>query len=297
MASDATRLLFHSAGLGRVGSASVKALPAGYEFSPHLHAEAEINCCLSGDAQITPDGAPVGLGPGQFLLLYPEVPHGASSREGCVLLQMHFHPHQFRRLMADPLQERELHFLLDLTLGRRRYFCGQTTPQLRDTVAYLQRELQQQAPNYRQMCELYLLQLVVLLSRQIGERSGPGNTLRNRHLVVAAQFIAAHCAEKLPVERVAEECGISARQLSGLFRRELGVSTGAYITGMRISRAIQRMEAAGGRLPLDRLALECGFGSQQQFCRVFKEYVGVSPGRYFALMRGESPRRDTAPFG
>ena len=293
---DATTLLFHSSGLGQAGSASVKALPANYTFAPHLHAEVEINCCLSGQAVITPDGAPVTLETGQFLLLYPEVPHGAASQEGCVLLQMHFQPGHFQLPLSDRLREQQLYFPLDLMLGRRRYFLGETTSQLRDTVDYLQQELHNRQPNYQQMCELYLLQLVMLLSRQIGREDGPGGTLHNRHLVVAAEYIAAHYSEKLTVEQVAQECGISARQLSGLFRRELGVSPGAYITGIRISRAIQRGRAEGDRMPMDRLALECGFSSQQQFCRVFKAYVGMSPGRYFSHRQGGDPRYDTAPF-
>lgn len=296
MRNDTTTLLFQSSGLGQAGGASVKALPAQYTFAPHLHAQAEINCCLSGKAVITPDGTPVTLEPGQFLLLYPEVPHGAASRDGCVLLQMHFQPGRFQLPLSDRLREQQLYFPLDLMLGRRRYFLGQTTPQLRDTVDYLQQELHTRGPNYRQMCELYLLQLVLLLSRQIGRQDGPGGTLHNRHLVVAVEYIAAHYAEKLTVERIAQECGISARQLGGLFRRELGISTGAYITGIRISRAIQRMAAEGDRLPMDRLALECGFSSQQQFCRVFKAYVGTSPGRYYAHTQGSSARYDPLPF-
>ena len=98
----------------------------------------------------------------------------------------------------------------------------------------------------------------------------------------AAQYIQQHYAEKITIDRLAEYCGVSSRQLAGLFSTRLNMNFSTYLCYFRISKAIELMELREGRCPLTQLALDCGFGGLSHFSRVFKEKMGLSPTRYFS---------------
>jgi AraC-like DNA-binding protein/quercetin dioxygenase-like cupin family protein len=72
--------------------------------------------------------------------------------------------------------------------------------------------------------------------------------------------------------------GASPRTLARLFRRETGMSFGAWRQQLRLLRALERL-AAGD--PVMTAALELGYDSPSAFIAMFKRTLGVSPGRYF----------------
>ena len=59
-------------------------------------------------------------------------------------------------------------------MKRRRFLKQAASPQFYDCALYLKEELEQKRPNYRRMCDLYLFQLILLLSRQAGGGDGAG---------------------------------------------------------------------------------------------------------------------------
>ncbi len=270
-------------GLNVIDNAAMRTLPAGDHFSTHLHDTVELILCTEGSITLTLFQTPLTLTKGEYLVIYPHIPHCSDvGPEGCGILQLHFHTGAFRRLVADSLKDRELYFLLDMAMNRRRFLKQRATGQFYDCVLYLEQELEQKRPNYRRMCDLYLFQLILLLSRQAGEDIAPGGTLGNRHLILAAQYIQQHYAEKITAAQVAEYCGITPRRLTALFSEKLNLNFSTYLIYFRINKAIELMELHEGRYPLTRLALDTGFGSPAHFSRMFKEKMGVSPTRYFA---------------
>lgn len=268
-----------------IDNAVVQALPPDDHFSTHLHNTVELILCTEGTITLTLFQTPLTLEKNEYLVIYPHIPHCSDAGpEGCSILQLHFHTEAFRRLVADALKDRELYFLLDVAMDRRRFLKQRATEQFYDCVLYLEQELEQKRPNYRRMCDLYLLQLILLLSRQIGEGIAPGSSLGNRHLITAAQYIQQHYAEKITAGQVAEYCGVTPRRLTALFTEKLNMNFSTYLIYFRINKAIELMELHQGRYPLTRLALDTGFGSPTHFSRMFKEKMGVSPTRYFEAL-------------
>ena len=62
------------------------------------------------------------------------------------------------------------------------------------------------------------------------------------------------------------------------FRQTFGESPLAYIMQRRIRRAQELMLTS--RLPLSRVALECGMCDQAHLCRVFRRIVGINPNAW-----------------
>jgi len=81
-----------------------------------------------------------------------------------------------------------------------------------------------------------------------------------------------------PVEEVARRAGISRAWLDRLFRRELGTTPTAYLSGIRLDYAAHRLLA--GEEPVRAIAAELGYGDQYAFSRAFKRRFGRAPAHY-----------------
>ncbi len=91
-------------------------------------------------------------------------------------------------------------------------------------------------------------------------------------------FIAEHLSDHLTVESLAESLHISDRQLTRVFKQELGTTPGAYIEQARVEAAKNRLETSDDTL--DRVAALCGFGTVDTLARAFRRSLGITPGEY-----------------
>jgi AraC-like DNA-binding protein len=77
---------------------------------------------------------------------------------------------------------------------------------------------------------------------------------------------------------LARTSGASTRTLARVFRRETGLSFGAWRQQLRLLRALERIGAGDA---VTTVALELGYESPSAFIAMFRRVLGVSPGRYF----------------
>ncbi len=73
--------------------------------------------------------------------------------------------------------------------------------------------------------------------------------------------------------------GASSRTLARLFRRETGMSFGAWRQQVRLLEALGRL--ATGQ-PVTTVALDLGYQSPSAFTSMFRRALGCAPTRYFA---------------
>ena len=79
---------------------------------------------------------------------------------------------------------------------------------------------------------------------------------------------------------------MSDRNFARAFRRETGLTPGAYVEAARIERA--RIALETGDLPVEEVARQCGFGTVETMRRAFRRQVGVSPADYRTRFRREA---------
>ena len=81
------------------------------------------------------------------------------------------------------------------------------------------------------------------------------------------------------LRELAAAAGLSPYHLSVLFRQQTGMSLPAYRNQLRLNRffALYREHP---EMDLLTLALDAGFGSYAQFYRVFRSFMGRTPGRW-----------------
>jgi AraC-like DNA-binding protein len=81
------------------------------------------------------------------------------------------------------------------------------------------------------------------------------------------------------LEQWARSAGASGRTLARLFRRETGMSFGAWRQQARLIEALTRL---GAGEPVTHVALDLGYDSPSAFTAMFRRSLGVTPSRYFA---------------
>lgn len=100
-------------------------------------------------------------------------------------------------------------------------------------------------------------------------------------------WMLENLAGDLSVEKLAERCQISPRQLSRLFKIDLDISPAAYVERLRTEEAGQRLLADNASI--ERIAEAVGFSSADVLRRAFERRYGVSPAQFRARFSSTVP--------
>jgi AraC-like DNA-binding protein len=97
----------------------------------------------------------------------------------------------------------------------------------------------------------------------------------------AEELLRARHGDCVRLSEVARELGVPEARIARAFRKRYGVSVGEYGRRARIEWAAAQI--AGGDRPLAEVAVSAGFADQSHFTRLFRRYLGTTPGRFRAF--------------
>jgi AraC-like DNA-binding protein len=100
-------------------------------------------------------------------------------------------------------------------------------------------------------------------------------------------YIRKNFTEKITLEEVAAEVSLSPTYFSRIFKEEAGQSFKSFLNNLRITEAKNMLRETD--ITLIEIASQVGFEDQSYFSRVFRNIVGVSPGRYRRTAYGRLP--------
>jgi AraC-like DNA-binding protein len=80
----------------------------------------------------------------------------------------------------------------------------------------------------------------------------------------------------LNLKQVADTCGISREHFIRSFHARYGEPPGELLRRLRLEHAARMLRAT--QLPLQEVALACGFADANTFCRAYRLRYGVTPG-------------------
>ena len=93
-------------------------------------------------------------------------------------------------------------------------------------------------------------------------------------------WMAANLHTELSVERLAEAACMSPRTFARRYVEAVGRTPARTVAAMRVEAAAHAL--AQSRLPVKRIAADCGFGTEQNLRRAFERHYGVLPLDYRA---------------
>ena len=99
----------------------------------------------------------------------------------------------------------------------------------------------------------------------------------------AEDYIMRNLARKISLEEIARISGFSPPYFSSIFKEEMGENFTSYLNRLRVEKA--SILLTNSHFSLNKIGRSCGFEDQSWFSKTFKNYTGMSPGKFRS--RGE----------
>ena len=112
----------------------------------------------------------------------------------------------------------------------------------------------------------------------------------NLYVSRALEFIRRNYCNPIKVTDVAEYVCINRSYLYTLFENTLGMSPQQFLATYRLTRAAEMLMLP--QLPVESIALSCGYQDPLVFTKAFKQMKGVSPSVYRREMLQDEKRRN-----
>lgn len=107
----------------------------------------------------------------------------------------------------------------------------------------------------------------------------------------AREFLASRLETPTRLDEIATAARANKFVLIRGFRRALGTTPHHYLVRLRVERARTLL---GAGMPPAEVAAKLCFADQGHFSRAFKAVVGLAPGQYARVVRGQFPSRHAA---
>lgn len=134
-----------------------------------------------------------------------------------------------------------------------------------------------ESDNLETLRELILQQITRLCQAlQDKQRSGKGNLASRIQEYVQGQW---RCSD-LSVAQIAEHFNMHPSYISRLFKEEQGIGLLTYINKFRVEQAEEMLLSTSQTV--GEIAQACGFVNDSALIRIFKQYVGTTPGKFRA---------------
>lgn len=94
----------------------------------------------------------------------------------------------------------------------------------------------------------------------------------------AIEYVKSHYAEEFNIETLSGMCYLCEAQFLSLFKKAVGMSPTKYKNFLRIQQAKELLKEGG--YSVAEIATMLGFKNISYFCKVFKNYTGITPSAY-----------------
>ncbi|MGQ9747638.1 MAG: helix-turn-helix domain-containing protein, partial [Candidatus Caldatribacteriaceae bacterium] len=161
----------------------------------------------------------------------------------------------------------------------------------------LQREIASEFPFAEVQCRALVEEIAVFLLRSNSFSPLPDLSPQQREVVERAlRFMHEHSHDITHVKEVARAYGLSPQYFRRLFKHHVGVSPKRYLTTLKIQRS--KCLLLHEEQSVTEVAMDLGFGSTQQFSKVFRKVTGLSPSiwRKMYLWNEKNPSLSHLPI-
>lgn len=91
-------------------------------------------------------------------------------------------------------------------------------------------------------------------------------------------WIRGNIQQKISVDGMAKECGMSSRNFSRRYTETMGISPAKAIETIRVDVARELLTMTGNSIKT--VAAKCGFQDDERMRRAFLRYIKTSPSQY-----------------
>ncbi|MCR5508760.1 MAG: AraC family transcriptional regulator [Lachnospiraceae bacterium] len=111
--------------------------------------------------------------------------------------------------------------------------------------------------------------------RKKAKRADPTDSLRMKEMM---SYVREHFREKIYLEEIAASAGVSPRECTRCFKRQIGLTPMDYLNRYRVRIAADELKMTAK--PVSLIGEECGFASDSYFGKMFRQYLNCTPREY-----------------
>lgn len=258
----------------------------------HWHDVYELGCVLSGEGCIRLADQDYVFQAGQVYVINDIEPHAIYSQSGAQIFMVHFHPSllldswtgQMRRELLLAFQPPDTVQTPLLPLN------DPTTKQVYDLLLTMKSESLNQQDAYDVVISGLLSQAAGYLARRLlrdNEQIYQQHRRRQvayRRIQPVLELIESNYMSNISLDDMAETACVSRSHCCTLFQVALGTTPIAYRNGRRLIEARRLLRQTDQ--PVREIAFQIGFGSVQEFNRLFHRETSMTPTAYRRLPDG-----------
>lgn len=144
-----------------------------------------------------------------------------------------------------------------------------------DLIGYMQ-EIQTEFQTQRPYFDLVIVSSLLRVLSQLGRKAVSKSYSLNINYFLS--YIDENYMLNININELSQKAGYSPSQFRNLFYKNTGLSPKTYIMQKRINAAKQLL--SNSDLPINEIALQCGYDNVFDFSAIFKKHTGVSPSKY-----------------
>lgn len=250
----------------------------------HVHSFVESCYVAAGAGTFVVAGRKYDLAPGDVFTARPGQPHEIVSSRGDPLA-IYFWAHT-----VEPVEPRST------TVNRAEQSAAElmqllastaiplaTAPALEAVLTLMADEASRRLPGYLRVINDLFTTLVIQTARAASPTAvrpelaaGRTRSLADAVVQTAVQYLQDNLAQRFEVRDVAAQVNLSERQLSRIFLKATGTSILAYLTRLRMERAMQLL--LNSELPIKQVAAAVGYPDTHYFTTLFGRHTRTTPG-------------------
>lgn len=269
--------------------------PDWYE-KPHAHSTYELHFIERGNGALKSGGKEYALRPGTFYLTGPEVYHEQLT-DPCNPMSeyaVNFDIRRCKNKTDEEIPKKEIQRIGE-SLEKTKFWFGTDEFHSLDIFEKICMELVAQKVGYYFTVKNCLSQIIINAARCYtrNREAGyglPKNTPDDTRSLILDGYVYYDYQKNTPMEQIAEQMGISRRQLCRIVRQRYGMSFKAKVIQTRLENALRLL--ADTDLPIEKIAHQCGFSTATVFISRFREQEGLTPQKYRIKMKNR--REDKA---
>ena len=173
--------------------------------------------------------------------------------------------------------------ILRNAVDERGYFARSISDEEVGQIKEIYHRLETHLNKFEPLCALQIERGMIDLSLLILDgvpltSDVPLDQMDEQRVESALLWYSDNISEGPTIDAVATAVHISAGHLRRLFKKVKGASPHELFVEMRLNQAKEMLGKTS--LTLVEIGRQCGFGSSNDFCRVFSKHIGVSPHKW-----------------
>ncbi|MCR2803913.1 AraC family transcriptional regulator [Paenibacillus soyae] len=238
-------------------------------YQKHFHEEYSIGLIRRGETQAWCDGLNWRVEAGRMISFPPLMMHACQPAEEAdwTYDMLFVKPEWKDRLELPHIDRLNIPFLLE---NVKNEVCGKL---LANVVRSLSRS---DSPLEKETALIELVRALVSKNAFDLEHETFGEK-EQKYVKAVKAYIHAHYRERITLEQLEQEIGISRFHLIRMFKKSTHLPPHAYQNLLRVNHA---KAALKGKKPIADIALDAGYYDQSHFAKAFARIVGTTPHQY-----------------